>query len=215
MQGWSGFWLDGANACLQTLADAKPETRARVTCHVEILTRENVVAVLTSLGVPKEFDVLSVDIDHNTYHIWEATKQWCPRVVVVEYNALVPPHLDWKVSYAPSIGWDRTHNFGASLKSLELLGRGLGYSLVGCDLSGTNAFFVRNDLIGSRFAERFTAEQHYQPYRPWLSSGHFLRTRILEDCFPISPVVKHLATNMTGDGCMTLHSTAVFRLPIW
>lgn len=182
MQGWSGFWLDGSNAFAQTLAVAAPETRARITCHAEILTRENISDVLSALCVPKEFDVLAIDIDHNTYYIWQATNEWRPRIVVVEYNALVPPHLDWKVSYAPNVGWDRTHNFGASLKALELLGREMGYSLVGCDLSGSNAFFVRNDLILSRFAEPLTAEHHYQPFRPWLSSGRFFSARMLEDC---------------------------------
>lgn len=182
MQGWSGFWLDGSDAFVQSLALAKPETRARVRCHVEILTRENVGSVLATLRVPKEFDVLSIDIDHNTYYIWHATREWRPRVVIIEYNALIPPHLDWKVDYAPDVGWDRTHNFGASLKALELSGREMGYSLVGCDLAGANAFFVRDDLVGSSFAEPFTAEHHYQPYRPWLSTGHFFKTRILEDC---------------------------------
>jgi hypothetical protein len=182
MQGWSGFWLDGSDAFVQSLAIAKPETQARVMCHVAILTRENVGSVLASLRVPKEFDVLSIDIDHNTYYIWKATGEWRPRVVVVEYNAFIPAHLDWKVAYAPDVGWDRTHNFGASLKALELLGREMGYSLVGCDLTGANAFFVRDDLVDSSFAEPFTAEHHYQPYRPWLSTGRFFKARILDDC---------------------------------
>jgi hypothetical protein len=86
-------------------------------------------------------------------------------VVVVEYNAVIPPGLDWKVRYAPDRVWDGSHNFGASLKAFELLGTQLGYSLVGCDFIGVNAFFVRSDLVADKFAAPFTAENHYEPPR--------------------------------------------------
>ena len=61
-----------------------------------------------------------------------------------------------------------------SLKALELLGRERGYSLVGCDLTGINAFFVRNDLLGDHFLEPFTAENHYECPRYYLTMrfGH-------------------------------------------
>jgi hypothetical protein len=44
----------------------------------------------------------------------------------------------------------------------------MDYSLVGCDLGGTNAFFVRNDLLGDKFAAPFTSENHYEPPRYFL-----------------------------------------------
>ena len=65
--------------------------------------------------------------------------------------------------------WDGTQAFGASLKAYEMLGRRYGYSLVGCDLTGINAFFVRDDLIGNHFAAPFTAENHYEPPRYGMS----------------------------------------------
>ena len=58
-----------------------------------------------------------------------------------------------------------TQEFGASLKAFEVLGSRLGYSLVGCDITGINAFFVRNDLVKDLFAGPFTAENHYEPPR--------------------------------------------------
>jgi hypothetical protein len=41
----------------------------------------------------------------------------------------------------------------------------MGYALVGCNFTGVNAFFVREDLCGDRFAQPFTAENHYEPTR--------------------------------------------------
>jgi hypothetical protein len=63
----------------------------------------------------------------------------------------------------PKRAWDGTQNFGASLKALEKLGARLGYGLVGCDFTGVNAFFVRDDLLADKFAAPYTAENHYEP----------------------------------------------------
>ncbi len=136
--------------------------------------------LLASLDVPQEFDLLSIDIDQNTYYAWEALRAYKPRVAVIEYNAALPADLDWKVNYDPRRVWDETQNFGASLKALERLGRGMGYSLVGCDLAGSNAFFVRDDLVGERFAAPFTAENHHEPVRYALLTRRGHRRGILD-----------------------------------
>jgi hypothetical protein len=132
---------------------------------VSFVEKENITALFTQIGVPKDFDLLSLDIDQNTFYIWEALHEFVPRVVVIEYNATIPPDIDWKVQYVANRIWDGTQNFSASLKALEKLGSHLGYSLVGCDFNGVNAFFVRDDLIADRFADPFTAENHYEPPR--------------------------------------------------
>ena len=163
-QGWRGFWIDGSGGFLQTLS-SKGIGPERVQGRAASITRENAAALLSQLGVPEEFDLLSIDIDQNTYYVWQALRGYRPRVAAIEYNAALPPDLDWKVTYGANRMWDGTVNFGASLKALELLGRELGYSLVGCDLAGTNAFFVRNDLVGDHFAAPFTAENHHEPVR--------------------------------------------------
>ena len=116
------------------------------------VSKENGSALFGQLGVPEEFDLLSIDIDQNTYYIWEGLRGFRPRVVVIEYNSSIPPEIDWKVEYDPDRICNGTNNFGASLKALEKLASQLGYSLVGCEFIGANAFFVRDDLVatGSR-----------------------------------------------------------------
>jgi hypothetical protein len=161
---WRGYWIDSNGAFSRTLA-GRGIGADRVRCSVTSVTRENAAPLLKSLGVPPEFDLLSLDIDQNTYYVWEGLREYRPRVVVIEYNAALPADLDWKVAYDAQRSWDGTQNFGASLKALERLGRDLGYVLVGCDLAGTNAFFVRGDLAGEKFAAPFTAENHYEPVR--------------------------------------------------
>jgi hypothetical protein len=68
--------------------------------------------------------------------------------------------------------------FGASLEAMVRLGRDMGYSIVGCNFSGANAFFVRSDLTQDRFLKPATAEEHFEPARYFFSnlqSGHRAR----------------------------------------
>ncbi len=114
-------------------------------------------------------DLLSVDIDRNDYYVWERITHYRPRVVVIEDNAMFPPGVDWVIPYDGKAWWDqRTSYWGASLSALERLGRSKGYSLVACSLTGANAFFVRDDLLGDKFSAPYTAEHHYEPTRLYL-----------------------------------------------
>jgi hypothetical protein len=169
--GWTGVWLEGSAASLREARQhfRDPLARGALLIQETIVTAERVAASLAGAGVPIEFDLLSIDVDRNTYYIWEALSAYRPRAVVVEYNATIPPSDEWVVAYDPAKMWNRTNYFGASLKSYELLGRRLGYALVGCGLAGTNAFFVREDLLGTHFLSPFTAENHYEPPRYWLA----------------------------------------------
>lgn len=179
-QGWTGYWIDGSSEFVRTLAARDDLPKDALRYLVSFVTAENVGSLFKQLGVPKEFDLLSLDIDQNTYYAWESLAAYQPRVVVIEYNAALPADVDWKVPYHAERTWDGTQNFGASLKAFELLGRKLGYSLVGCDLIGVNAFFVRRDLASNRFSEPFTAENHYEPPRYPLQGRRSHRPSILD-----------------------------------
>jgi len=110
-----------------------------------------------------------VDIDGNDYYILREIGSVSPRVILAEYNAKFPPDVSWVMEYIETHRWDATDYFGFSLKTLETLLRGKGYSLVGCNLLGCNAFFVRNDLASDPpFCPPFTAENHYEPARYFL-----------------------------------------------
>lgn len=175
--GWSGYWIEGSKVCCHSIAarlKTMPGIAARLQVRQAFVSAENIQSLLAELGVPATIDLFSLDIDLSTYHIWGALKSFRPRVVVVEYNAGFPPDQAWIHPYAPGQVWDGTQAFGASLKAYELLGRKFGYCLVGCDLMGANAFFIRDDLIGDKFSGPFTSENHYEPprYYLWHRLGH-------------------------------------------
>jgi hypothetical protein len=172
LQGWSGAWIDGA-------PDNAARARATFASYpVEVLdqfvTAENADALISRLAGEDGLDLLSIDIDSNDYWVWKAVRSVRPRVVVIEYNATLPPHLRRTVAYDPTRFWTGTNFFGASLGALAALGEEKGYRLVGCSPAGVNAFFVRDDLGGDRFCAPFTAENHYEPPRYYLAgpAGH-------------------------------------------
>ena len=175
-KGWSGCWVEGDR---QFSGEIRNHFRSRISEGslklIELfVSAENISPTLKSHGVPEELDLLSIDVDQNTYWIWSALSHLRARVVVVEYNATLPPSFDWKVEYDPRACWDGTFRYGASLKAYETLGHRLGYHLVGCDLHGINAFFVRQDLCEGKFCEPYDSLNHYEPPRYWLIrvSGH-------------------------------------------
>jgi len=165
--GWRGLWLEADPAMVRRIGSrfAREIREQRLKGSQAFVTAENIESLFAAANVPSEFDLLSIDIDLNDYHVWRSLNRYRPRVVVTEYNGVFPPGVDWHVDYDPRGAWDGTSRAGASLTALERLGRQKGYRLVGCNLGGVNAFFIREDLVGERFAAPFSAEHHYEPQR--------------------------------------------------
>lgn len=175
-KGWSGLWLEGSeNYVREIVVRFLPviKTQQLRVLHA-FITRDNINDAIAAGGIGGEIDLLSVDIDGNDYYVWKAINVVQPRVVVIEYNAKFPPNYSWKMAYNEKHVWDGSDWQGASLKALELLGRDLGYQLVGTNLSGSNAFFVKKELAGNLFIKPATAEELYNPFRIILTyqSGH-------------------------------------------
>lgn len=168
--GWSGSWLEGGRKnCAKIRRNFRPEIDGKRLNLVQgMITAENAADLVGANGISADIDFLSIDVDRNTYFVWKALAALRPRVVAVEYNALLPADLAWTVEYDANKWWNGTSYFGASLKALELLGTSLGYSLVACDIAGINAFVVRNDLRADKFCAPFSAENHYEPQRYYL-----------------------------------------------
>ena len=129
---------------------AKRSTNFHFDIKNERVTAENIQNLFQKFNVPKNFDLLSIDIDFNDYWVWKSIVDYSPRVVVIEYNSSISPTESRTVPYDPDAVWDGTNYFGASLLALYNLGKKKGYTLLGCDSNVVNAFFCKSELIADK-----------------------------------------------------------------
>lgn len=100
-------------------------------------------AILKATEIPVDFDLLSIDIDGNDYHIWETVQLYKPKIVVVEFNPTIPDTVEFVQAR------DMQVTQGSSLLSISKLAKSKGYELVAT--TRANAIFVDSkhfDLFG-------------------------------------------------------------------
>ena len=142
--GWRGLFIEADAEGFAKLRRKYAVNLAVRTLHATVTPR-TIDGLLHQADLPYDLDVLSIDVDGADYWIWSAITRVAPRVVVIEYNAALG--RDRRLVQHPDHGkWDGTAAFGASIAALTALGGSRGYALVHTDLTGTNAFFVRDDF---------------------------------------------------------------------
>jgi len=116
------------------------------------VTAENINRLISDAGFSGPAGILSVDVDGNDYWIWQAIDCIAPAIVICEYNSLLGDTRPLVVPYDPDFERLKAHPsglyFGASIAALWHLAAAKGYSFVGTNSNGINAFFVRDDLAG-------------------------------------------------------------------
>jgi hypothetical protein len=156
-RNWRGLVIDGSDANMARTRGDNVSWRHDLTAKAEFITRDNINGLISASGITGEIGILSVDIDGNDYWVWQAIDCISPHFVIAEYNstfgdlhALTVPYKDDFIrSHA-----DRSNlYYGASIRALTHLAAVRGYTLVGSNRAGSNAFFIRNDRM-SQFATR-------------------------------------------------------------
>jgi hypothetical protein len=185
LKGFRGCWIDGDTQNIEFIRSTLggldfPQLQVRQ----QFVNRSNISEIIAGqvafLGTA-EPDFVSLDIDGNDLAILqEVLRRLAPKVLCVEYNPKFPPPTALGIAYNPSHTWAHDDYYGASLQAFcDSL---LDYRLVGCNLCGVNAFFVRKGL-DSGFADASVAEL-YQPFREQLTcpvSGHPSSLKWLRD----------------------------------
>lgn len=154
LRGWRGVGIEADSrkfARLERAYRKLPQARA---CH-ETADPDNIVPLLKSLGIEKNFSVLSIDIDGNDYWVLKAILcEFQPALVVTEINEKIPPPLRFLFKYAPNSQL-RHHFFGYSIAVLEDLCDQFDYGIL--QLEYNNAFIAPRELKDARFVDAETA----------------------------------------------------------
>ena len=174
-EDFNGLLMDGSSEqCnIFNLACEKIENN-NVKAVSTFISLTNLETLLVSNHVPPKIDFLCIDVDGNDYWFWEALTCIEPRVVCIEYNSGIGASHSWSIPYQDDFERFSAHPSGffagTSLKALELLGIKKGYRLVGCDSTGTNAFFLKTD-IDAKEIKTLSSEEAFYPHLNWLGRG--------------------------------------------
>jgi hypothetical protein len=111
-------------------------------------TPEGIAGLLAAFGVPRDFDLLSLDIDGYDHAVLDAIlADYRPALICTEINETFPPPVRFVVRYDPNLTWSEGRFFGQSLSSANDLCARRDYALV--RLEYNNAFFVPRELLAS------------------------------------------------------------------
>ena len=185
---WEGLVIDPDSDNIEYLRGGEYFWRYQLTAVCDFVTRENINELFVSHGFQGPLGILSIDIDGNDYWIWQAIDVVDPVVVIIEYNSVFGISHAITVPYTTSFDRTRAHYsnlyFGASLKALCRLAQQKGYSLVGTNSAGNNAYFVRNEALGPLQAlspetgyvrSKFRESQYQQGGNSYLGGADRLR----------------------------------------
>lgn len=163
LAGWSGVGVEGDEKRARRLARAYKNFEGVAALHA-LVTPSNVVALLKAQNIPREFGVLSLDIDSYDYWVLDALLgSFRPQLVVTEINEKIPPPVKFVVNYDPDFRLQH-HFFGYGIASLEDLCERHGYALVALEYN--NAFLAPRELRGVRPLDAATAYRSGYLERP-------------------------------------------------
>ena len=147
---WSGLIMDGSEEWMAAVRKSNLSWRHTLHAKAAWVTAENVNELISSAGIGGDIGILSVDIDGMDYWVWKAIHVVQPRIIIAEYNSLFGPGIKVTPPYNPAFERGKAHHshlfYGISLAAIEQLGSEKGYTLVGTNTAGNNAFLVRKDL---------------------------------------------------------------------
>jgi hypothetical protein len=160
--GWHGLLIEADPRFYAKLAQ-RYQDDSHVTTLKQIMTPENINSTFAKHGVPRDLDILSIDIDSIDYYVWQGLTDFRPKIVVIEYNACVPSNVAYVAPRDEAARLSGTSKEGASFLSLLNLGHEKGYRLVYSELSGANLFFVHEDYAQQLGDYGFNPLLLYQP----------------------------------------------------
>ncbi len=140
-RGWSGILIEADQTYFEKLCK-EYSGNDKVRCVKSFVSFEGVDSldsIFAKTDLPYTFDLFSLDIDGNEYHLWDSLHVYRPRVLVVEFNPTIPNDVSF---IQPR---DMNVFQGSSLRALVELGKRKGYELVAAN--EFNAFFVLTELF--------------------------------------------------------------------
>ena len=175
--GWEGKLID--TSLEDSFALKKNLKRNFPNSKIKIITtkvdKKNINDLLLQEDANKKIDFFSLDIDSYDYWILETMNLSKVSVLCCEYNHWLGREKKLTIAYDENFEFSDDGIWGASLAALVDLLKKKNFSLIAVDSSGTNAFFVKNEL--AKNFEVLTPEKSFK------SVGRFYDQNKKEEIF--------------------------------
>jgi hypothetical protein len=164
---YRGFVIDGSAENIQRLKNFDWFWRYDLQCEQSFITKDNINQLIAKSGF-EEIAILHIDLDGNDYWIFENLdlSKINPAIIILEYNSVFGDERAISTPYQDNFIRTNYHYynlcFGASLPALNYLASKRGYSLVGCNSSGNNSYFIRNDLLTNQITKKTVKEAYVE-----------------------------------------------------
>ncbi len=184
-QGYRGVMIEADPLKYERLrANVKPYGTVCINAFVRAEGESKLDSILGTTPIPTQFDLLSIDVDGDDYHIWKSLVNYRPTVVIIEINIRDKPGVQ-RINRLGSpivrgIGgtsiqsmWGTTGYVGTSISSMTELAISKNYSLlanVHC-----NAIYVRREYL-NLFHDR-----EVSPHEVFTYEGYRLRELSLRE----------------------------------
>ena len=161
---WRGFVIDGSERNISRLVKSYYYWKYDLQALCAFVDQDNIEDLLDQSGFDHDLGILSIDLDGVDFFILSSIARFKPRILICEFNPLFGPTRKVTVPYDKEFQRFKHHYsgqyWGASLSAINDVAISLGYSLIGTNSAGHNAFFVRDDLIRPPF-HRINPEQAF------------------------------------------------------
>ena len=149
-RNWKGLVMDGSEPNLASLKALPLYWMYDLTAKPAFVSAENINQLIKEAGFDGPLGILSIDIDGNDYWVWKAIDVVDPAIVICEYNPILGDTRPVVVPYDPKFYRFDAHYsglyFGSSIAALKHLAKEKGYTFLGTNSNGINAFFVKDAL---------------------------------------------------------------------
>jgi hypothetical protein len=179
-KGWHAIYIEGNSKRYQDLHKTAKKYSKIIPIESFVGRHSNepnsLDNILAKTNAPKDFNILSIDIDSYDCEVWESLSNYQPKVVIIEINSSVPPGIIWRHT-------DKTlgNTFTATLN----VGEKKGYKLV-CHTG--NLIFVRNELISKlNFPEKYINYPESLFINHWLPDNLFRQVSLYGSIKKIIP----------------------------
>jgi hypothetical protein len=147
---WDGLVMDGSVNEVNKIINSSYYWKHNLQAKQLWVTKENIYSFIKEHGFDGEIGLLHIDLDGNDFWIFNELEQVKPVIFIAEYNSVFGLE-PWTIPYDPSFYRTAAHfsnlYWGSGLKPIHDLALERGYSFIGCNSAGNNAYFVRSDKM--------------------------------------------------------------------